>query len=115
MVPAVRAGLCGVGDGIDAMPGLVTVANAAGDSRAPHAAHELTASGTGRAQTGQRTPQIITRLLLPSVAEAEAAGCVGYGSVFVRRDLGLRLLTAFVLWIAGLAVRRMEISYGGET
>jgi hypothetical protein len=29
--------------------------------------------------------------------------------------LGLLLLTAFVLWIAGRAVRRMEISYGAET
>ena len=29
--------------------------------------------------------------------------------------LGLLLLTAFVLWIAGHAVRRMQISYGAET
>ena len=29
--------------------------------------------------------------------------------------LGLLLLTAFVLWIASRAVRRMQISYGGET
>jgi hypothetical protein len=29
--------------------------------------------------------------------------------------LGLLLLTAFVLWIAGRAVRRMQISYGAET
>jgi hypothetical protein len=29
--------------------------------------------------------------------------------------LGLLLLTAFVLWIASLAVRRMQISYGSET
>ena len=72
MVPAVRAELCGV-DGVAATPPeLVTVAIAAGDSRAPHAGHELAESGTGRAQTGQRTPQIITRLLLPSGAEAEA-------------------------------------------
>jgi hypothetical protein len=28
--------------------------------------------------------------------------------------LGLLLLTAFVLWIASRAVRRMEISYGAE-
>ena len=28
--------------------------------------------------------------------------------------LGLLLLTAFVLWIASLAVRRMQISYGVE-
>jgi hypothetical protein len=29
--------------------------------------------------------------------------------------LGLLLLTAFVLWIAGFAVRRMQIAYGTET
>jgi ABC-type transport system involved in multi-copper enzyme maturation permease subunit len=29
--------------------------------------------------------------------------------------LGLLMLTAFVLWIASLAVRRMQISYGAET
>lgn len=29
--------------------------------------------------------------------------------------LGVLLVTAFVLWIAGLAVRRMQISYGAET
>ena len=29
--------------------------------------------------------------------------------------LGLLLLTGFVLWIASLAVRRMQISYGSET
>ena len=29
--------------------------------------------------------------------------------------LGLLILTAFVLWIASLAVRRMQISYGSET
>jgi hypothetical protein len=29
--------------------------------------------------------------------------------------LGLMLLTAFVLWIASRAVRRMQITYGGET
>ena len=29
--------------------------------------------------------------------------------------LGLLLLTAFVLWIAGHAVRRLQISYGAET
>ena len=29
--------------------------------------------------------------------------------------LGLLLLTAFVLWIASRAVRRMEIAYGAET
>ena len=29
--------------------------------------------------------------------------------------LGLLLLTAFVLWIASLAVRRMQINYGTES
>ena len=29
--------------------------------------------------------------------------------------LGVLLLTAFVLWIAARAVRRMQISYGSET
>jgi hypothetical protein len=29
--------------------------------------------------------------------------------------LGLLLLTALVLWIGSLAVRRMQISYGGES
>jgi len=29
--------------------------------------------------------------------------------------LGLLLLTAFVLWISSRAVRRMQISYGGDT
>jgi hypothetical protein len=28
--------------------------------------------------------------------------------------IGLLVLTAFVLWIASRAVRRMEITYGGE-
>src|SRR5688572_55291 len=81
MVPAVRAELCGVVKGVAATPpGLVTVAIAPGDSRAPHAGHELAASGTGRAQRGQRTPQIITRLLRPSVAEVEAV------LLLLRRD-----------------------------
>jgi hypothetical protein len=29
--------------------------------------------------------------------------------------LGLLLLTAFVLWVAGRAVRRLQISYGAES
>jgi hypothetical protein len=29
--------------------------------------------------------------------------------------LGLLLLTAVVLWVAGRAVRRMQISYGSDT
>jgi hypothetical protein len=32
-----------------------------------------------------------------------------------RAILGLLLLTALVLWIAALAVQRMQISYGAET
>ena len=32
----------------------------------------------------------------------------------VKAILGLLLLTAFVLWIAARAVRRMQISYGTD-
>jgi hypothetical protein len=35
------------------------------------------------------------------------------GSSDGNLPIGLLLLTAFVLWIGGVAVRRMEISYGG--
>jgi hypothetical protein len=41
---------------------------------------------------------------------APAAPASGLGAI-----LGLLLLTALVLWIAALAVRRMQISYGAET
>jgi hypothetical protein len=41
---------------------------------------------------------------------APAAPASGIGAI-----LGLVILTAFVLWIASFAVRRMEISYGAET
>ena len=41
---------------------------------------------------------------------APAAPASGPEAIF-----GLLLLTAFVLWIAALAVRRMQISYGAET
>jgi ABC-type transport system involved in multi-copper enzyme maturation permease subunit len=41
---------------------------------------------------------------------APAAPASGPGAI-----LGLLLLTGFVLWIASLAVRRMQISYGAET
>ena len=47
----------------------------------------------------------LIRLLAAPAAPASRPGAV----------LGLLLLTAFVLWIASLAVRRMEISYGAET
>jgi hypothetical protein len=50
------------------------------------------------------TPALI-RLLAAPAAPASRPGAI----------LGLLLLTAFVLWIAGLAVRRMQISYGSET
>jgi hypothetical protein len=50
------------------------------------------------------TPALI-RLLAAPAAPASRPGAI----------LGLLLLTAFVLWIAGLAVRRMQISYGTET
>jgi hypothetical protein len=47
----------------------------------------------------------LIRLLAAPAAPASRPGAV----------LGLLLVTAFVLWIAGLAVRRMQISYGAET
>jgi hypothetical protein len=47
----------------------------------------------------------LIRLLAAPAAPASGPGAV----------LGLLLLTAFVLWIAALAVRRMQISYGAET
>ena len=50
------------------------------------------------------TPTLI-RLLAAPAAPASRPGAM----------LGLLLLTAFVLWVAGLAVRRMQISYGAET
>ena len=45
----------------------------------------------------------LIRLLAAPAAPASRPGAI----------LGLLLLTAFVLWIAGLAVRRMQIAYGG--
>ncbi len=48
---------------------------------------------------------VLIRLLAAPAAPASGPGAI----------LGLLLLTAFVLWIASLAVRRMEISYGAET
>jgi hypothetical protein len=47
----------------------------------------------------------LIRLLAAPAAPASRPGAI----------LGLVLLTAFVLWIASRAVRRMEISYGAET
>jgi len=47
----------------------------------------------------------LIRLLAAPAAPASRPGAI----------LGLVLLTAFALWIAGRAVRRMEISYGAET
>jgi hypothetical protein len=49
------------------------------------------------------TPVLI-RLLAAPAAPASRPGAI----------FGLLLLTAFVLWIAGLAVRRMQIAYGSE-
>jgi hypothetical protein len=46
----------------------------------------------------------LVRLLAAPAAPASRPGAI----------LGLLLLTAFVLWIASLAVRRMQISYGAE-
>ena len=48
---------------------------------------------------------MLIRLLAAPVAPASGPGAI----------LGLLLLTAFVLWIAAVAVRRMQISYGAET
>ena len=47
----------------------------------------------------------LIRLLAAPAAPASRPGAI----------LGLLLLTAFVLWIASRAVRRMQISYGTET
>ncbi len=47
----------------------------------------------------------LIRLLAAPAAPASRPGAM----------LGLLLLTAFVLWIAAVAVRRMQISYGAET
>jgi hypothetical protein len=47
----------------------------------------------------------VIRLLAAPAAPASRPGAI----------LGLVLLTAFALWIAARAVRRMEISYGAET
>lgn len=47
---------------------------------------------------------MLIRLLAAPAAPASVPGAM----------LGLLLLTAFVLWIAGRAVRRMEITYGAE-
>jgi F5/8 type C domain-containing protein len=47
----------------------------------------------------------LIRLLAAPAAPASRPGAI----------LGLLLLTAFVLWIASLAVRRMQISYGADT
>jgi hypothetical protein len=47
----------------------------------------------------------LIRLLAAPAAPASRPGAI----------LGLLLLTAFVLWISSRAVRRMQISYGGDT
>ena len=46
----------------------------------------------------------LIRLLAAPAAPASRPGAI----------LGLLLLTAFVLWIASLAVRRIQINYGTE-
>jgi hypothetical protein len=55
--------------------------------------------------TAQRHHPTLIRLLAAPAAPASRPGAI----------LGLLLLTAFVLWIASLAARRMQISYGTET
>ena len=52
-----------------------------------------------------RDAPVLIQLLAAPAAPASAMGAI----------LGLSLLTAFVLWIAAVAVRRMQISYGAET
>jgi hypothetical protein len=47
----------------------------------------------------------LIRLLAAPAAPASRPGAI----------LGLLLVTAFVLWIASRAVRRMQISYGTDT
>jgi hypothetical protein len=49
-------------------------------------------------------PTLIRLLAIPAAPASRPAAI-----------LGLFILTALVLWIAGRAVRRMEISYGAET
>jgi hypothetical protein len=56
------------------------------------------------APMGSDVPVLIRLLAVPA-APASRPGAI----------LGLLLVTAFVLWIARLAVRRMQISYGTET
>ena len=48
---------------------------------------------------------MLIRMLAAPAAPASRPGAI----------LGLLLLTAFVLWIGSVAVRRMQITYGGET
>src|SRR6187397_3042829 len=48
---------------------------------------------------------MLLRLLAAPAAPASRPGAI----------LGLLLLTGFVLWVASLAVRRMQITYGAET
>ena len=53
---------------------------------------------------GDDVPTLL-RVLAAPAAPASRPGAI----------LGLLLLTAFVLWIASRAVRRMQISYATET
>jgi hypothetical protein len=48
---------------------------------------------------------MLVRLLMAPAAPASKPAAI----------LGLLVLTAFVLWVAARAVRRMQISYGSET
>jgi hypothetical protein len=47
----------------------------------------------------------LIRLLAAPAAPASRPGAI----------LGLLLLTAFVLWVGSIAVRRMQITYGADT
>ena len=53
-------------------------------------------------ETGAPT---VIQLLAAPAAPASRPGAI----------VGLLLLSAFVLWIGGVAARRMQISYGGDT
>jgi hypothetical protein len=51
-----------------------------------------------------RVAPVLIKLLAAPAAPASRPGAI----------LGLLLLTAFVLWIASRAVRRMQITYGAD-
>jgi hypothetical protein len=56
------------------------------------------------APTDKDIPAVVQLLLAPAAPASRA------GAIF-----GLMTVTAIVLWIAGLAIRRMQVSYGSES